>query len=358
MRNLDVLSAHKILSIRSAETLFSQSLDEAKREYRALVRRWHPDNCMEARAQEVFNHIVLLYADAREKAENGKWDEPFEKAEKEVHGAKKFRLDTGAAKTIIYESMRTFELGTMYIAHNAVTFEVGAEFADLFHNARRQIRNLKFENSDMAAEMGRSLPQIQEAFKSGNSYVLTLRKTPDQLLLADVVSHYGNKIQPLEHIGWILNVLWNIACYLQWSRITHNAISLDTVFISPLRHSGMLLGGWWYAAQSGQPLLAVPDRSLQFIPPDIIYGAIADSRADLELVKAVGRELLGDATGVRLTIDDALPSRMTEWLNLPADERAIDNYKEWKEQVLRDCFGAPRFVQMSLNSNDIYKEKR
>ncbi len=358
MRNLDVLNAQKILFITSAEFLFSQSPYEAKREYRALALRWHPDNSLEARAQEVFSHIIFLYREAQEKSANGTWDEPFEKVEEEAPGAKKFRLETGAARTVEYASRRPFELGTMYIADDTVTFEVKAEFADLFHNARRQIRNLKFENADMAIEMSRFLPQVQEAFMSGRSHVLMLRKTPDQLLLSDVMAHCGNKIHPLEHIGWIMNVLWNLACYLQWSGTAHHAISPDAFFVSPLRHSGMLLGGWWYAAAYGEPIVAVPDRSLQFIPPDIINNGIADARADLELIKAIGRELLGDVAGSQLAFDDSLPSRLTEWLILPAEEKALDNYKEWKYQVLKDCFGAPHFVPMNLSSKDLYKEKR
>lgn len=358
MRNLDVLNAEKILSIKSPEFLFSQAPDEAKKEYRMLALRWHPDNRPDAQAQEVFSHIILLYRDAQEKFANGNWDEPVEKVEQEAPGKKKLRLDTGAIKVIEYTSKRPFELGTMYIGDNHVSFEVKEEFTDLFHNARRQIRNLKFENDDMAVEMARNLPQIEEAFKAGRSNVLKIRKTPDQLLLADVLAHYGNRIQPLEHIGWIMNILWNIACYLEWSGVAHNAISPDTMFISPLRHSGMLLGGWWYAAEYGKPLVAVPDRSLQYIPPDIINNAIADGRADLELIKTLGRELLGDAAGTQLAFDDSLPARLTEWLILPADEKAIDNYRDWKYQVLEDCFGAPQFVTMNICSNDLYKEKR
>ncbi|MFX4865105.1 hypothetical protein ABTB62_20195, partial [Acinetobacter baumannii] len=80
-----------------------------------------------------------------------------------------------------------------------------------------------------------------------------IRKTPDQLLLSDVLSFYKTTPFPLAHAGWIINGLLNIACYLEHSRLTHNAISAETVFVSPLRHTVHLLGGWWYSTLVGQP---------------------------------------------------------------------------------------------------------
>jgi hypothetical protein len=244
----------------------------------------------------------------------------------------------------------------MYIGSHSVTFEVQKEFSDLFHNARRCMRNLRFKDEAMAVEMSKSLPQIEGIFQTSSANFLQIRKTPDQLLLADVLKHYSNRIEPVEHTGWILNVLLNISCYLEWSGLTHNAISPDTFFISPLRHSGMLLGGWWYATPVADRLKAIPDRSLNFIPPDIIMNKQADIRADLELIKTTGRELLGDQIGTSLTFESSLPEKLVSWLLMPSMQRSVDEYRTCKYEVLKECFGDARFIPMKLESKDLYKE--
>lgn len=359
MRNLDKLSAEQLLSANAPESLFSRDHYEAKQEYRNLARRWHPDHHRDegGKASNVFSHIVELYRKAEEKRAKGTWNEPYEKIEQETPGLKKFAcIKTGHVKTVEYLSARRFELGCMYIGANSVVFEVENEFSDLFHNGRRKIRGLRFQDENMAVEMSNFLPQIEDIFQTTSSQLLRIRKTPDQLLLADVLKYYATRIEPIEHVGWILNVLLHISCYLEWSGIAHNAISPETLFISPLRHSGMLLGGWWYAACCGEELKALPDRSLKFIPPDIIDNKIADTRADLELIKALGREILGDVTGRSLEADASLPEILPEWLQLPSGENAVAEYREWKYTVLERCFGEPHFVPMDLNSKDLYKE--
>lgn len=357
MRNLDGLTAKQILANHLPEALFSQSLADAKLEYRTLALNWHPDNCKTPGASEVFAHIAYLYKEAVRKQESGTWEEPCQKIEEEESGKKRFRLENGAVKALEYKTSRPFELGNMYIGDHHVIYEVRTEYTDLFHNGRRQIGRLSFKDETMACEMSNYLPQVIDAFRCTNANVLVVRKTPDQLLLADVLEHFGNRIEPIEHVGWILNVLLHIACYFDWSQVTHNAISPETFFISPLRHSGMLLGGWWYACMRGKEMTALPSESLKHIPESIVARKVADSRSDLELIKAIGRTLLGDPIGIKIQFDDSVPRALAECLIMPSLGRAIDDYKNWKYEVLENCFGRPTFIEMSLTSRDLYKEK-
>ncbi len=358
MRKLESLSADKILDIQTPEALFSRFPQEAKKEYRILAMQWHPDTHSSNQATEVFTHIAALYRESKRKQETGTWNEPLEKAEEEESGIKKFRcLGSGAIKSINFLSARPFELGTMYIADQCVSFEVQNEFTDLFHNARKIIRNLGFTNQEMAIEMSKCLPYIDEIIQTDHSNILCIRKTPDQLLLADVIKHMGNKLEPIDHIGWILNVLFNISCYLKWSGLTHNDISPETFFISPLRHSGMLLGGWWYATAEGKAFHALPDRSMKFLPDSLISKQIAGEHGDIELIKAVGREILGDKTGASSTLDKAIPPELAKWLNSPSTQGSIRTYKTWKYKVLKESFGEAKFVEMRLDSSNLYKEK-
>jgi hypothetical protein len=83
--------------------------------------------------------------------------------------------------------------------------------------------------------------------------------------------------------------------------------------------------------------------------------ARADLRTDLELVRAIGRALLGDITGVRLARERGTPPAMIDWLRLPASADPIEEYRTWRTQVLHDSFGARRFVELPLTQSDIYR---
>ncbi|MBS1953152.1 MAG: hypothetical protein JST89_03145 [Cyanobacteria bacterium SZAS-4] len=357
MRNLERLTADKLLSIETPESLFSNSLSEAKAEYRFLAGQWHPDRKSTPDAMRVFMHIVQLYRDARQKMASGKWNESCEKIEEQIDGWRKFRLLDGSIKTCKYRISHPFELGTTYVADNSIVFELDKEFEQLFQQGRKRIHMLPLKNNSMALEMSKYLPQVQQTFRTESSNILVVRKTPDQLLLRDVINHFGGKLTPANHIGWILNNLLNLACYLEWAGVTHNAISATTVVISPLRHNLMLLGGWWYSTKAGQVLSYIPEETLKCIPPDILRNKRADARVDLELIKSVGREILGDASGAHLTFGKSLPPDLVDWLQLPSSGSAFEDYKTFKREVLPSAFGPPKFVNMQLDADLLYKEK-
>jgi hypothetical protein len=118
----------------------------------------------------------------------------------------------------------------------------------------------------------------------------------------------------------------------------------------------MLLGGWWYSREANTRLVALPNSSLPHIPPDILREKRADIRADLELIKAVGRELFGDPTGAGLIFDHSIPRPIAEWLRLPSSGKAYIDYATWKNDVLPNAFGTPKFIDWKLEAKDIYKD--
>ncbi len=119
----------------------------------------------------------------------------------------------------------------------------------------------------------------------------------------------------------------------------------------------MLTGGWWYAAAEHERLHALPDGVIPVVPPDVLMNKRADTRIDLESIKAIGRRISGDAFCGHLALDSSLPPRLIEWLRLPSSGNAAADYRDWKYGVLADCFGRPEFIMMPLDSNILYKEK-
>lgn len=356
MRDLEKLTANNILSISTPESLFTNSISEAKREYKRLARNWHPDSQPGTEALKVFLHIVELYGQARLKLSSGTWDDSCSKIEDQSRGIRRFILPDNSVKTCKYRVAHKFELGTVYLSENSVTFEIDNEFEELFERGRKRIHLLAYKDNAMAAELSKYLPQVKHEFRTSKSRILVIRKTPDQLLLSDVLKHFRGRLDKLEHVGWIVNSLLNTACYLEWSKLTHNAITASNVFISPLRHSTMLLGGWWYAARQGEKLEYIPEEMLPVVPPDVLRSKRADSRTDLDSIKSIARTLMGHRTGAHLASDKSLPPELVNWLETPSAGSALEDYKSFKQEILPSAFGQPRFVEMHLDANELYKE--
>lgn len=346
---LSTLTAAQLLAIREPERLFTGEASSLKNEYRHLAFIWHPDRCRDGFAREVLPHINGLYLSAKGKLEQGTWETPgfmsmFDKAGQEY----RFR----------FHLRRPFELGEMLAGDSIVAYLVDARHRPFFDNAVRRIGNFAYASDAMRQEVSRYLPTIRKIFEARDGrLVMVLRKSPDLLLLRDVLDHFGAVGFPAgwpRHVAWIQSTLHNLCCYLEYAGLTHNDISPDTYFISPRHHSGALLGGWWYSERAGLKLSGVPSRTYNLMPLDVKNGKLADPRVDLELVRSVGRELLGDISGMKFLHTRPAPAPLLAWLRHPTTGSAITDYKLWRENVLIDSFGKPSFVEMNLRPEDIY----
>lgn len=347
--DFSTLSAAALLAIPEdrPERLFKGSVDEVKKAYRLLAMKWHPDRNRDPGAAAVFQHIGRIAEKAEERIAIGDWP---------CRGSLQLSALDGKAYEINYLRRHRFELGAMYVASTVVAFEVDRAHADLVQRAERAIKDLHYADDRMRAQIAPHLPAFPfaGAFQTATAYVVVMRKTPDLLLLRDVLDHFDGRLDP-RHVAWVLSSLLNLCCYFQHAGITHNALSPDTCFISPVEHSVAVLGGWWYAAASGERMVAAPAHTLEWAPHDLLATKQADIRTDLELVRAIGRELLGDITGTRLGRESSAKQAMITWLRLPASDNAIEEYRTWREQVLHDSFGARRFAELPLTQSDIYR---
>jgi hypothetical protein len=205
----------------------------------------------------------------------------------------------------------------------------------------------------MRAEVARYLPEPVSAFKTSGTAVLVVKKSAKHVLLRDLLEHEGGTLAA-EHVAWVISSLLNLACYLQHAGLTHNAISLDTYFVAPAEHSGALLGGWWYAAAHGARLTALPAPSLRLLPPDMLATKRADHRLDLDLIRSVGRALLGDESGASMGRASGAPAPLRHWLRLASSGDAVQEYDHWQRRVLIESFGARRFVSLHVSADAIY----
>jgi hypothetical protein len=347
--DFSTLSAAALLAIPEdrPERLFKGSFGDIKKAYRLLAMQWHPDRNRDPGALAVFQHIGRMVEKAEEKIALGDWP---------CRGALQLTALDGKTYEINYLRRHRFELGSMVVASTVVAFEVDRAHADLVQNAERAIKDFHYADDRMREQIAPNLPAypFAGAFQTATAYLVVMRKTPDLLLLRDVLEHFDGRLDP-RHVAWVVSSLLNLGCYFQHARITHNALSPDTCFISPVDHSVAVLGGWWYAAASGERMVAAPAHTVDWAPHGLLATRQADIRTDLELVRAIGRELLGDISGTRLGRESAAKRAMINWLRLPASDNAIEEYRTWREQVLHDSFGARRFVELPLTQSELYR---
>jgi serine/threonine protein kinase len=342
--NVNALSRDQILAIDQPERLFETAEQVAAR-FKELVKVWHPD-VPGTGDGEVFGHIAALHKTAATKIATGEWHTP---------GLLQIVGTDGVTRKIRYLKDFDCGLGMAYISKKYVTYVISDDYADLFHDATQTLGRLKFPNDKEREQVSPCLPAIKTSFATNDSLVLVVSKPEDTIRLRDLLEHVGGKIDP-KHVAWIVNRLLMLVNFLKFNKITHGDISLDSVFISPGEHRAVLIGGWWYTTALGSRMARVqPARTLVYAPHSILQSKIADVKVDLELARLVGREILGDETGVKLSTDKNIPSAMVEWLRSATSGDAIADYARWPE-VLKTVFGQRRFVPWTINISDIYKE--
>lgn len=346
---LKKLGAKDILDIPLSEPERLFTRDNIRSEFNVLALRWHPDHSNDALAAPVLEHLVKLRNAASEKAANDIWNDDPDTILLREKGGKKFKLR--------FLKKREFELGTFYVCQNFIAYVVRPEFRDLYDNALRTIKGLTFANGNMEKEVKKYVPRIHKNFEAEEGLVLVVDKAPDTILLSDLLDHLGGKIEA-KHVAWMMSNLHNFTCYLRWAKLTHNGISVDSCLISPENHTLSVLGGWWYAAPAGAALKALPETSADVAPVDVLREKKADLRLDLEAIRALGRELLGDRSGAKLEKNKEIPKAMESWLSRPGTGNAVQDYKLWKEKVLRESFGPPKFMTLSVSTSNVYKKRR
>jgi hypothetical protein len=322
--------------------------DELRRQYGVLLKAWLPGvNRGDPRASAVFMHLKELYTCAVERRDTGSWRTP---------GLRRFRDAGGTVHDVRYRVRRMFELGEMLVGDETVAFLLDPPQRDLFSRAHRTLGAFPFANDRMRVSLRPALPRIVAAFEvAGSSFdapnrlALIIRKPSEYLLLADVLSHGAGRLDA-RHGAWILSRLHNIACWLQYARISHGAISPDTVFVSPSGRAVALLGGWWYATPYGTLLAALPTSTAAVIASNVLRGCRGDPRIDPALIRQLARVLLA---GAQTGHSPRVHPKLASWLRLESAGNACADYAQW-EHVRSRAFGPRRYVPFSLAADDLY----
>jgi hypothetical protein len=344
---LATLSAAAILSIPPGhpERLFSGDAKSLRGEFASLARRWHPDrNAGSEEAAAVFARVVELHKDAAERLAGGRWIEPDA-----------LRIDTidGRAFRFAFKRRHALEIGEMLISPHHVVFVVGKPYAALFRQGIRRIAGVTYADAKVKGQIARFIPHLERTLETADAHVAVARKTEDVVLLKDLLDYLGGGLPP-KHAAWVVSALLNLVCFFEVTGLTHNALSANSVFVSAKFHAVFPLGGWWYAAPVGTRINVLPEETFALAPAALLAKKQADTRLDLESVRAIGRACLNDPSGLALAGRPDVPAPMSQFLRLPSSGSAVEDYRTWTTEVLPDSFGPRRFLELPITPSDVY----
>ena len=345
MPHLETLTASQILAIAPTEPerLFRGDPASLRHEFAVLAKIWHPDCNGSNEAAKVMERVVALHDAARRKLAIGEWSAP---------GVIRIDTTTGNSFMLKVKRRHEFELGEMAVAINSVAFLVEREHSTLFETGLRRIKEIRYPDARIRGDLAKFMPDVKGVYETTKHHVAIMAKTEDVILLKDLVAHVGGQLPP-KHTAWVVSSLLNLACFFEVTGLTHNAISPETIFVTAMHHAVHLLGGWWYAAPAGSCIELLPETTYGLMPRSMATSKRADIRLDLESIRAVGRTILGDSTGLDLVGRENLPNPMTNFLRLPSSGSAIEDYRAWGK-ALKDSFGPRRFMELPISSRDVY----
>lgn len=336
-------TAEAILNMNSPGDLFSNDQAKIKAEYRRLMKQWHPDINKDPAADKVIKKVNDLYQAGVDMIKAGNWTKT---------NFVQFRTLNHKKIGITYLKEHLFELGKMYICNQSVIYLVEKKHKTYYDNYVQRVSQFRFKNDDMKREFMKYLPHIQDQFETEDYYALKVSKPADVFSLRDILTHFKGNV-PDRHMAWILSSLYNMACYLFYNDLTHNGLNIDAYFISPAFHSGMLLGGWWYTVKNKEPLIGAPKDVFNIMTPKVKSDKKGHYVTDLDSIRQIGRELVGDKFGTRLLSSTTIPKPVVDWLLGGSVKAPFEEYGAWGD-VLNRGYGKRTFVELKVESNDLY----
>lgn len=340
------LTAAEILQIdfQNPEKIFS--LDNFTKEFFRLRKKWHPDYNHDPKANEVFQHLMLMAETAKSRIVSNTWNGKAALQYTKTGDDKSFRFN--------YRSMREFELGKMYIGKSHVIYVIDPKNKDLFDNGVKAIRGIKYKEKKMESQFRPLLPKIIHASETDIGFVLALEKPKNSVLLQDLIDFLPDNTLPPKHTAWVISSMYNIEMFLNHLGITHNSMLASTIFVDPSEHACYLLGGWWYSVKENSKLKALPSELIKALPKKLFADKLAKTCYDRQAIKAVGINCLGDSTlgGSKLLFNKDVPNQIVNWLRTPSMDSALNEYDGWIN-VLEDSYGKRKFIEFTTDISQL-----
>lgn len=302
--------------------------------YRRLRSLLHPDHCANPNAAAYFHALEELWT--------GK-PNPFAIQKRFV-----YLLAGGSHLSIRPQAMARCAIGTRIVTEHGVAYVhefTNTKLVDPYYTAKR---TWPFANDAMKVQCLTGpdgfLPQVVDVYTGRDESVLVkVVKSSASVPLDLLLNHCGGQMEP-QAVAWILSGLYNAACYLEYAGIVHLGMDLSAIFVEPANHRTTLPGGWGHAVGVGKPPRPVPHWVANALPRGVRGATVASHVMVHELIRAIGRTLLGDSTGFRYAHEKQTP--MIRHLLAKAEGTAIEQYKAWRKATA-ETFGGHHFHKMA-----------
>lgn len=339
------MTLEHILKAKCAGDIFSNDLKKIKVEYKELCKQWHPDmNGDSEDSNRVMAKINELYQKGLSLIEKNDW---------EKSNCKILTTTDGRTFEIHYRTFYNFELGYFYICDKSIIYLIDKHHTSWYNNYKIKVKNLKYPNAKMQEEFERLIPKIVLEFETPEFHVMKVEKPDNVFSMIDVQKFYKG-VLPDRHVAWMVNRLYNLVCFLEYNNISHNALTIESLFVNPEKHAIYLYGGWWFSCQVNQKIVGLPKKVFGIMPNSSKVDGTATRQLDLETVRLVARQLLGDEFGSKIISNKTIPTEIREWVLDKAGTNALKEYNDWN-QLLDKAYGERTFIKMEINKNNLYE---
>lgn len=331
------MNKEEILSIEKCGDLFSNDIDKCKEEYKILSKQWHPDRNIDD-TSDVFIKITKLYKRAVNMIKSGTWEK-----------TNYIEIKTNSSKTLAinYLSSFKFEIGMCYVCKENIIYVFDEDKEKYYFNALKRIESIKYSDKKMEKNFSKLMPKVHSTYKTlEGRCCLVLSKPKDVVLLKDVFEYFEGSIDD-KHVAWIISRLINIACFLKTNNIVHNGININNCFVSLENHLVYLFGGWWYATKEDEKMFGTTKEIFNVMPISSKQSKKSNSATDIELIKLLGRYLLGEK-------NSKVPKEVTEFLNSGSSENPFKEFKKWDNSLIK-AYKKRKFIKIVIEN--LYKRR-
>lgn len=328
------MTSEKILKAKFCGDIFTNDEAIAKKEYRELSKKFHPDVNHTKDATLVFSIVSDLYSKAENNFKNNTW----ECTDRVILSfSNNGKVEIKPSYTI------SFELGIVYFTKEKVIYIVDKSYKKYYDNYKKRVDSLTYKDDNMKKEFERYFPQkVEEKVLTNGSLCYIINKSQDVVPLQQVIEN--EQSISVEHLAWMVSRLMNICCFNTLSGISHNGISIESLLISPTHHTVLLFGGWWYASKNGEKMIGTNKTIYSIMSNKSKTDKISATQTDIESIKYLARTLPTIQTN----------KEILDWSWSGSTDDAFKEFTIWNA-VLEKAFGKRKFVEWKLNFNKYYK---
>ncbi len=245
-----------------------------------------------------------------------------------------------------------FELGNCYVGKNHIVVTVNPLHAYKVYDMILFLKRIQYEDDKMECMFSSTIPKIMKNFMLDYGFRCYVIYKPEGCYPLKAVLDYFDQEIDGKHVAWIITRLLNYAYFMNYQGLVTNSISINNCYICPKNHTVQVYCPWHLVPNdttvrsTSKDIYNIMDEEAKTGKPKI--------KTDIDSIKLLGRIICGyENTGITSLPEPMFKFLTSETENNPDLEEIL---KIW-DKAKRDSYGEPKFTEMDVNPNEIYKLK-